>query len=607
MATTYQDFNQARGLLADKIGEIAWQLPVNIVIQMLNEVLGFGLGLQTAKSGMGGDIGYESGRNLIPTVPMGEHTQDAVEAITPTIDFLNTPFEAAGNIVEDLTGSKMAGGATEAITGWAGPTAALKGLSTLRGSRSALGESLGKHVDIDLRPRNDGLSRGVQAVASKVAGQKVTPSYYGTGAYDRGASKVESGMRATSSILQSIFNPKADAVMKAHGLTPASIKRIHEYRDLLYRAENPSNWEGSKMPTKTQVAHAEKVMIAELRKAFGLRIKSGKPVSPEMLQIVEQYHPRLVKTDGVPTLDDMREVLGDNIPDQYLAPLVDDMSRTMVGDRPNIVAYDGNPSQVAMSGPVKRGTLKGENTTELLTLQKSTYDMMGDVWAHLMAGHRFDPNLKDLRERNWKKPGDKGYDELVEKYPEQGFNKETIDNFFRVKAYMARKLAEHKKTANPNIYSEGLNTRMVDIDGQEFLVYRVVSQSDNPLLANTPATILLNPRTGVSRILQYDELDLTVKALTEAGYPNRFHTVNYGKFIYDDAKLKRAGVGKTFEPEEIEFTPVDRVTREAAIDAARDTPYIGETAARGLLPVAELTTEQLRKRKDEDSQARNVY
>ena len=101
MATTYQDFNQARGLLADKIGEIAWQLPVNIVIQMLNEVLGFGLGLQTAKSGMGGDIGYESGRNLIPTVPMGEHTQDAVEAITPTIDFLNTPFEAAGNIVED--------------------------------------------------------------------------------------------------------------------------------------------------------------------------------------------------------------------------------------------------------------------------------------------------------------------------------------------------------------------------------------------------------------------------------------------------------------------------------------------------------------------------
>tara|TARA_R110002020_G_scaffold35556_2_gene107254 strand:- start:179 stop:1999 length:1821 start_codon:yes stop_codon:yes gene_type:complete len=606
MATTYQDFNQARATLADKVGEIAWQLPVNIVINMLNELLGFGLGTQTAKSGMGGDVGYEAGRNLIPTVPMGEHTQGAVEAITPTIDFLNTPFEAAGNIVEDLTGSKMAGGATEFITGWAGPTAAVKGLSTLKGSRSALGESLGKHVDIDLRPRNDGLSRGIQTVASTVARQDITPSYYGTGRFDRGASKAESAIRGTSSILQSIFNPKADAVMKAHGLTPASIKRIHEYRDLLYRAENPTNWEGSKMPTKSQIAHAEKVMIAELRKAYGLRLKSGKPVSPEMLQIVEQYHPRLVKTDGVPTIEQMREVLGDNIPEQYLIPLIDDMARTMVGDRPNIVAYDGNPSQVAMSGPGKRGTIKGENTTELLTLQKSTYDMMGDAWAHLMAGDRFNPKLKNLREVDWKKPGDKGYDELVRKYPEQGFNEDTLRHFFGVKADMSRKLAIHKKTANPNNYSEGLNINMVDVNGQEFLVYRVVSQSDNPLLANTPATILLNPRTGVSRILQYDELDLTVKALTEAGYPNRFHTVSYGKFIYDDAKLKKAGVGKTFEPEEIEFTPVDRVTREAGIDAAMDVPYTGETSARGFLPVAELTTEQLRKR-DEDSQARNIY
>ncbi len=67
------------------------------------------------------------------------------------------------------------------------------------------------------------------------------------------------------------------------------------------------------------------------------------------------------------------------------------------------------------------------------------------------------------------------------------------------------------------------------------------------LLANTPATIMLNPRNGVSRILQYDELDIfggRVKAVSETGYKKRFHTVNYGKHVYDDGKLNRAGVGE---------------------------------------------------------------
>ena len=47
MATTsyaHQDFNQARSELAGKIGEVAWQLPMNIVIGMLNQILGLGLG-----------------------------------------------------------------------------------------------------------------------------------------------------------------------------------------------------------------------------------------------------------------------------------------------------------------------------------------------------------------------------------------------------------------------------------------------------------------------------------------------------------------------------------------------------------------------------------
>ena len=608
MATTYQDFNQARAILADKVGEVAWQLPINAVIGILNELLGFGLGVQTGKSGVGADVGYEVGKNLIPTVPMGESTEATVEAISPTIDFLNKPFELAGKGVEALSGSKMAGAATEALTGWFFPKAILDGLSTLKPPRSALGESLGKHVDIDLRPRNDMLSEGIGKAASVIHGQRVNPSFYGSGPFDRPWSMVDSSIRATGSVIQSILNPKADAILKKHGLSPASIKRINDYRALLNRAENPSGWEGSKMPTQDQIIHAEKVMIAELRKAFGMRLKSGKKVSPELVRVVEQYHPRLAVSDGIPTLDQMRYVLKSNVPDQYLAPLVDDMARTMVGDRPNIVALDGNPSQVAMSGVAKRGRIYGENTTELFTRGDTTYNMMGELWANLMAGKRFNPDLKNVTKDSFKSPGQRGYDEIVAKYPDQGFNEETIKQFFKIKARMARVNAKGKH--NINIYSEGLKPKMIDIDGQDFLLYRVVSQSDNPLLANTPATIMLNPRNGVSRILQYDELDIfggRVKAVSETGYKKRFHTVNYGKHVYDDGKLNRAGVGKELKSEPIRFTPVDRKVREANIDKIYETPYVGDTIQRGFIPVAAITTEESRKKKDANSQARNIY
>ena len=629
MATTsyaHQDFNQARAELAGKIGEVAWQLPMNIVIGMLNQILGLGLGYATAKSGMGADVGLEAGKNLIPSAPVGESTEAAINFITPAIEVLDYLPKRAGEITEDFTGSKYAGEVAHLASSFALPTAAIKGITALKGIERlkpprATGESVGKHVDIDLRARDDVLSRGIgtvgTAVGKVISGgkvKKVVPDYYGTGKYDRPAAVLESSIRAAGSVVKSILNPKADAILKQHGLAPASIKRINEYRDLLNRRDNPSAWADYRPPTAGQILHAEKILIAELRKAFGMRIKSGKKVSPELARVVEQYHPRLVKADGVPTVDQMRQVLGTNIPEQYLAPLIDDMARTMRGDRPNIIAFDGNPEKVAMTGVGKKGRITSENTTEIFTLPKSSYDMMGELWANLMAGNRFNPELKSISAKSWVKPGDKRYNDLADRFPDQGFNQKTIDQYFSIKADMARYQIKSKGAYNTNIYSEGLGPKMIDIDGQGFLIYRVVSQSDNPLLANMPATILFNPRTGVSRILSYDELDIlsgSLKAITEVGYANRFHTVNFGRYIYDDAKLKKAGVGKKAAADKPEVTIHDRAAREANIDAILDTPYAGEVMQRGFLPITregiEITTDQLRKKKDANSQTRNIY
>ena len=624
MATTsyaHQDFNQARAELAGKIGEVAWQLPMNIVIGMLNQILGLGLGYATAKSGMGADIGLEAGKNLIPQAPVGKSTAAAINFIEPGIKVLDYLPKRAGEITEDFTGSKYAGEVAHLASSYALPTAAIKGLTALKGiPPRATGEAIGKHVDIDLRARDDVLSRGIETVGTAVGRvisggkvKKVSPDYYGPGRYDRGASVLDASIRAAGSVMKSIFNPKADAILKQHGLAPASIKRINEYRDLLNRRDNPSAWAGSRPPSAAQILHAEKVLIAELRKAFGMRLKSGKNVTPELLKVVEQYHPRLVKADGIPTVDQMRQVLGTNIPEEYLAPLIADMARTMRGDRPNIIAFDGNPEQVAMTGVGKKGRITGENTTEIFTMPKSSYDMMGELWANLMAGNRFNPELKQVSKNSWVKPGDRRYNDLVDRFPDQGFNQKTIDQYFAIKADMARYQIKSQGKYNTNILSEGLSPKMIDIDGQGFLIYRVVSQSDNPLLANMPATILFNPRTGVSRILSYDELDIlsgALKAITEVGYANRFHTINFGRYIYDDAKLKKAGVGKrTIEKSEV--TPHDRTAREANIDAILDTRYAGEAMKKGFLPVVkeglELTEEQRERKKRANSQARNIY
>lgn len=585
-----EDIRKARALLADRIGEAAWQIPVNMVVNLINTVLGASLGYASAKSGGDFGSGFKAGSNIIPTPPASDMTQRGLSNIADAANWVDTPFRKTGEFVENVTGSPELGTAAHLATSFFAPSAFLK---LLFGATRA-GAAMGPHFGIDVRGQGDLLSKAVQRGAQAVTGRNVSPGFYSPVAGGREASIAESIIRASGSAVKSALSPSASAILKKHGLSPTSIARINKSRSIMAEKEVGSR----------ASQHAEKVMIAELRKAYAMRLKAGESISPELLSVVKQYHPRLVETDGLPSPRQLNEVLGENIPDDILNVLISDLPKSMHGKRTNILTLGANPSRTAMRGPEKR-KIASENPAELFTVGGfNTYGMIGDMWSRMMAGERFYVTAWNTSPKiNWIKPGHK-------RYNEEGmlgdFNADSVNYFMSAKAKTAEYWNKNQGNVNPNIQSKGVRARDVDINGDDYLLYHTVSRSDDPLLASVPASVLFNPRTGVSRILSADELDIFergVRRVTEAGFPNRFWTLNYGKYAYDDKLLEKAGLGKGPPLKPITETPVDKVQMNKDIDAMMDTSATGEIAKRATLPV----TVQATRRKREDSQARNIY
>jgi len=343
-----------------------------------------------------------------------------------------------------------------------------------------------------------------------------------------------------------------------------------------------------------------------LRKAYGMRLKAGEPISPELLSVVKQYHPRLVETDGLPSPRQLNEVLGEDIPDDILNALISDLPKSMQSNRTNILTFGGNPSRTAMSGTEHR-KISVENPTALFTVGRNTYSMIGDMWSRMMSGERFYVTSWDSSPTvTWIKPGHRRYND---KDTLEEFNADSVNYFMSAKAKTAEYWHKNQGNVNPNIQSKGVRARDVKINGDDYLLYHTVSRSDDPLLASVPASVLFNPRTGVSRILSADELDIFergVRRATEAGFPNRFWTLNYGYYTYSDDLLEKALLGKP-KLDKAKLgnaeTPVDRAQMNIDIDAMMDASATGELAKRAALPV----TVQATRRKREDSQARNIY
>ena len=594
-----EEVKQARALLASKIGEAAWQIPVNMVVNIANMVFGAGLGLASAKSGGDFKSGFEAGSQLIPSPPASDMTKRGLSNIGAGADYLNTPFRKTGEFVEKATGSPGLGTAAELASSFWGPTAFLK---LLRGA-TRFGGAVGPHFGIDVRGQGDLLSKAVAGAGQAVRGRKFTPAFYGSGKGEKGASLVETGLRGVGSAIRSTLFPQASAILKKHGLTPTSIDRINKSREILNRGKE-TGWARKsdlKMPNAKETQHAEKVMLAELRKIFAMKLKSGEKVSPELWSIVEQYHPRLLEVKGLPSAQQLNHVLDEDIPDEMLDVLISAMPKSMVDDkRVNILSLGGNPSRTAMRGPESK-KIASENPTELFVVGgRNTYGMIGDIWSRMKADERFYiTSWNSSPTINWVKPGHRKYDDTG---MDREFNADSVGEIMLAKTKSAEYLARNQNKVNVNIQSKNVDPKDVVINGDDYLMYKTVSRSDDPLLASVPASVLFNPRTGVSRILSFDELDIFEKGartFTEMGFPKRFHTLNYGKYTYGDDLLEKAKLGKA-------ETPVDWDAININIDAMMDAPVAGEYAQRLVRPMTvKATTEERKKR--EDSQARNIY
>ena len=520
---------------------------------------------------------------------------------------LDTPFRETGGFAGRVTGSPEVGTAVHLASSFAGPSLFLK----LLGGATRFGATVGPHFGIDVRGQGDLLSKVVEQGARVATGRNVRPGFYSDVKGGRGASLIEASLRAVGSSIRQTLFPGASAILRKHGLTPTSIDRINKSREILKRGEM-SGWARKpnfKMPTLKETQHAEKVMIAELRKIFAMKLKSGDKVSPELWSIVEQYHPRLLEVKGLPTSQQLNHVLGEDIPDEMLDVLISAMPKSMAeGNRANILTLGGNPSRTAMKGTEKR-KISSENPTELFTVGgTNTYAMVGDMWARMMSGERFYVTSWDKSPKvTWIKPGHKKYNnEDIHKV----FNEESVNYLMSAKAKTSAYWHKSQGKVNPNIQSRNVNATDVKINGDDYLLYRTVSRSDDPLLASVPAAILLNPRTGVSRILSFDELDIFEKgarAFTERGFIKRFHTLNYGKYTYSDDLLEKAGLGKGKPVKLPAETPVDRAQMNIDIDAMMNVSATGEYAKRAALPTLVATTDDIIRKERENSQTRNIY
>ena len=178
------------------------------------------------------------------------------------------------------------------------------------------------------------------------------------------------------------------------------------------------------------------------------------------------------------------------------------------------------------------------------------------------------------------------------------FNANTLKGIMDIKARIkraeitAQAAKEHPMLSrlgfkgSQRVQSEGTNVREVTISGKKYILYHVVSGSDNPMLASTPAAILLNPRNGTSRILAFDELDLlggAKRSVLNTGLPKGFVTVNSGTFTYSDNILKQVGIKKRSKDEATVETPKPDMSKQID-DMIKGVSAESELAQTGIIP-----------------------
>ncbi len=573
--------------LAKDLGNAAWKLPTSLILKIAQTSFAGLAGLdKLIKTGSGEEatraIEHEQSYDLPGAVGLsGPELDRSLGAVATGGEYIDRPFNWLGKKAADVTGSPAVGTAVYTGTQFAGP-GVVKGLFNLG---TGFGKTFGMHVLIDQRPQTkDIISGAVSGVARMIPGMTKRKGYYGDHPLDQPLQFVESGIRSIASATEAVFNPRAAAILRQHGLSPTAVRRIQAYRKELDKKDlAPLNRE-----------HYEKVLVAELEKAYAMKLKAGEAASPELSAILVDYYPRKMEVFGIPKPKELQTVLQGDIPLHELRYLIEDMAKTMdLGGRNNIYALGGNPGKSSMSGTTHNKILS-ENPAELFTGPRTAYEMVGDIWVNIAKGKRFDPKTNSWHSKPT--PGKK-YRYVYNELDPMEFNANTVKLIMDTKAKFKRKeitkeaakehpiLSRFGFKGTKRVQSESTNVREVKIKGKDYILYHVVSGSDNPMLASTPAAILLNPRTGTSRILAFDELDLLsgkTRKIFDTGYPNGFVTVNSGSFTYPDHILKQVGIKRKVKEEPIVTTKAPEIDQK--ITDMLNVSAAPELAQTGIIP-----------------------
>ena len=484
------------------------------------------------------------------------------------------------------------------------------------------GAFAGSHSGIDVRSHRGTLTSEMLGALTR----NPNFGYYGRGAWDRGTSLAQSAIQAAGSML-SLSNPYYAEIMSQTGMTPATVRALTYHYNGAMKAK-----------TDKSKKYHEGVIASELRKVVGLKSKEGKPISKNLWDAVQAFHPRLVEVRGEPNPAMMSKLLDTDVDPNIMAALVSEFNRkAKFSDQDsNVFTAGANPSRVLSATP---------RHTEVLTNPGSAITPLSNTMEAIDAGKRFNfDSGKSIDD--WVKPGDKRVKvegewlDLYDTLDPSSLDADYVNRVLSVKnarQYRAHAYAlyqDGKKVPLPmkkksggkmgidwevyanmkgqwkrdktlkhyqaNYEPKGPRVRDIVVNDEPYFIFATSKRGTDPLLGTIPGIEMVNKIDGKIHVLAADELDLfhgKARDLLETGFRKRFWTVFYGQH-----SMPGTSHPSTTKPsKKVDYaTPMYDYTDRIL----RTKPKLGKYFAQRVLPIAELN---IGREERENRKARNIY
>ena len=441
--------------------------------------------------------------------------------------------------------------------------------------KSIMGE-IPDHFGIDVRARHGTV---LSEFLKVITGLKDF-SYYSDKPGGRVVALLQGVMEAAGSML-SLSNPYYQTISRETGFSPTVVRSLLFHYNKALTANKPET-----------VKYHNNVIASEIRKDLGFRMKRGESIPASYLDAIKAFHPAMIEATGMMTPQMAREMFDINVEDKFLAPLLEyslGKGGKIDSSDQNIYTAGANPGQILSAQ---------SRHIDVLTHQGSGLQVLGDTWSYILGGHRFNFDTPMTKKGSWKSSKDPLYKGL----PEASLTADYINKVHRVKKAaqmrangyvlyrdgkkvplpMKKKQrgsgidwlaytkdgGQYKRDKSIKSYTANYESKMpkvseLMIDGDPYFIFNTSKRTTDDLLGTLPGTILVNSKTGVTRILSADELDLGsgwIRAALETGFRNRFWTMFYGEHRFTDQQYKRAGIQS---PDKKKSIPVKREGIEA--------------------------------------------